>query len=417
MFSVIQNIKTNARAEAFPETTTSEEFIAVRKRAHSFSVPQPLPICDLCNKSGSNHFLCVYSPNCELFCHENCWEDSRHTTLDLFFRKQFEGKVSRDIEIRRVCLTDQSDSKVVLDDYFDSDTLMGEPPIYDYVKLLLEAPKKLERHAVASVPTTVTKPKTEDKRGKEIRLLEQTLLAKEPVRLAPVIATHEQKIMQEKTLVSCDLCSTNIASIHVRIKLRNGTQLLCHETCWKICPYNVEEKQKEIQRLYRYDANGKCLEKIAFAVQQCVEQQVNVKKLPKEDVLIAPREKSVVTKNQPTEYRPSWREVDVHDYEVLKKVSSSDNKEKQERRRAKAAVNAAKFIDLALPTHKHESSRDNTAITIVGVIPDKDESFTAACCAVLTETSSASTTVEDDLLPFCVNCGQFPCGYQRPCYS
>ena len=287
---------------------------------------------------------------------------------------------------------------------------------------------KPKRFAAKERPRQIL-PKKEDKRKKELSKLNQVLESKEPVKLTPVVVTLSLETKNDTSKsVSCDFCHESIETHYVLVKPRNGSDVVCHETCWKKCEYNL----CDIRRIYRYNCNGKLLEKIAFAAQEKQPTKSKPPEIKREEILPTPLK--VVS----AEYKPSWREVDVHDYEIVKKDTVSNYREKRERRLAKEAIRASKCLDVASLSMQDEknlqkeadkawnevfdtgSSRDESAMTIPFVKIEKEE-FTTACCEMLKPRVVLSATAAEYvplrrvlpppiLVPLCLTCGRFPIG-------
>lgn len=418
--------------------------------------------CELCHDRCFTDILYVYNGGDDYFAHEHCWEKRTKDTVEQYFTKQFHERSPQQVELKRVAYASTEELTNSVLSSFDFNSMLA-----DCASSLTRKPKK--RRVVRRPPPTVIrdKPKPEDKRGKELGKVSAMLEAKEPVRLAVAavpVPTAEPVFVAPSNKRCCTLCTEVITTSYVLVKPCAAADLLCHERCWDTCT----TKSGEIKRLYRYDAAGKCLQKLSFAPPPSTVPE-------KEAALVAPpipepvkEEKQVESTPERVpetikEYQPSWREVDVHDYERLKKESVREDKEKQDRRRAKKDAKAAKFIDLAPYQEQREKElrregnklwreifREIPAEPRIELVPRpvKEEPFATAACAVLTPTlptpvprpkaahiSLVWKEKEPNLLPdaaefipaasvptppsvlFCLTCRRNPCSIINfPCY-
>ena len=381
------NLLNTIRRNRIPSCdTTCDEFVAKCKETLHLSIPLLKLECEFCHNDCSNEFLYVNSGD-NYFAHEACWEKKTRSTIDGYFEKQFQEKAYGVIKLKKILITEEGAKPILL-----SNNLVE--CFQEYLTEYTPKVKKEKRTPKTAPIAVVDKPKPEDKRGKELSELHKTLDKKEPIKLtAVVVASAIGEEVKKRCELECGLCSQIINSNYVLVKPRIGCDLLCHEVCWKKCNLTSEE----IKRLYRYDITGKCLEKLSFAPPPVTSPEPTY---TVEEAVLATAELISEPVPTPKEYQPSWREVDVHDYEVLKKDVTRDDKEKQERRKAKKAAKAVKFVDLA-PYHaqrERELIREGNKIwheifrepvkeekTVeLAPRPEKEEPFVTACCEILT---------------------------------
>lgn len=202
--------------------------------------------------------------------------------------------------------------------------------------------KKSLDQAIKEVKQDLNREKDE-LRKKKLACVSLTLAQKEPVKLTPVsqhqvvVVNQEDNKSANSVQHNCQVCSISINTDYVRVRPCKGGDLFCHDKCWP----SLQSRKNDFQRIYRYSAQGKLLEKVAVSK---TEISVPVTKPALPTLNPAPVLPVKVEKVEPVEYKPSWREVDVSDYQELKKekVKVKNN----EKKRQKRAQKASKYLDL-----------------------------------------------------------------------
>ena len=304
--------------------------------------------CDLCHQSLGKKFMRVlYTQSEDLVCHEYCWDDAHEVDLHMVVEKHFYAIEDGQLTIERIVVNEPD---FVSSEEKEQVAESREEQLRKYNELCAEIAYRQRQKLLCARTLRVEEvsiPREVCKRNKELKELKATLDLKEPLRLTPVvyIASSTSQASAEQNTITCNLCNQVIDTMYVQVKPRNGSNFLCHETCWKICDYNTEERLKEISRVCRYQANGKLLDKVAFAA-----PTIAVIASPPQPILPQPIVVKTEERTEPTEYKPSWREVDVHGYEMLKKNNEKLQQQlekKREKRRLRAANKASRYLDLA----------------------------------------------------------------------
>lgn len=339
--------------------------------------------CDLCLRVIACRFLRVtYSDGKDLICHEKCWHQITEEVSTEVVNKQLYIVNERGLVVEPYDRKEISYCSPLPSEKDDVQERKRQLQSYQYLTAEIKRRREARSRVVSVAPM-------EEKRPCKKQLCRSTLITKEPVQLTPVVYTCSVAISSadDKVELKCDTCAETISSTYVRVKLRKGGNVLSHEGCWKKQSY----KPGQIARLYRYQADGKLLEKVAFAV--LIVPAVVTQLTPRVEEKIV--EKGVV--KIPAEYRPSWREVDVNDYASLKKKSNALGKrqQKQEKRRVSAANKEAKHLDLTLvspPTEAYAEYVWNKIFAVeeastvsISARPLKPEPFVDACLCLTEE--------------------------------
>lgn len=329
----------------FDTKFAANHHIQVRKRT-----------CGLCHKSlGKKYMRVLYCEADDLVCHERCWEQAGEIDPHQVVEKQYYVVEGEKISVKSVvvneCISQESDSCEVEEDSELSRQRQLEQYNQLWAEIVHRQRQKLLDSTPASLPSAPT-PKKESKRLKELKQIKASVEAKEALHLTPVVYTAASTVdvfTEIKTQeMICDLCSKSMQTIYVRVKPRKGGDILCHEACWKVCDYNTNERLGEVARVYRYEANGKLIDKVAFSApltSSVIMAPTAV--LPVTSTLLEVKKE---TRKEPIEYEPSWRQVDVREYELLKKNNEQlqlQIEKKREKKRLRAATKAAKYLDLA----------------------------------------------------------------------
>lgn len=317
--------------------------------------------CGLCNKPLSKKFMRVlYCVADNLVCHEHCWEEVGGVDPHEVVEKHYYEFTSGRMGIKRVVINEPSYESSSSSEEIELQSKVARlQQLQQYNELWAEIVyrqrKKLLDATPAPVPAPKVAPKKESVRVKELQQVRANVEAKEALRLTPVVYTSSSTtpvFAEKEQRRSCDLCREVIETMYVRVKPRKGRDILCHEVCWKGCDYNTEARRDEIARIYRYEANGKLVDKVAFSVP--VPKPLVVVPVPivtsAVTTPLTPKEKAF--RKEPLEYEPSWRQVDVRDYELLKRSNEQlqlQLERRREKKRQRAAAKAAKYLDLASP--------------------------------------------------------------------
>lgn len=293
--------------------------------------------CDLClQRLGLSFVRLLMKDETKTFvAHESCYLHAHPTDPDELLEKHYYDNYEYGCSITTVPAGMSRD----LQEPVNESSPEQKQREYEEICALLRTRQK----SASSAPVT---PSREQFKAPARRVARRAPEDRAPVRYAPVIySTPSMETEKDETIERrCTTCSSVIHETYVRIKLRLGGDFLYHEPCWKKCSYNTQERLNEVFRIYRYQSDGKLLEKIALPA------PVAITPLP----LPPPIEvKPAVAPAKPVviEYQPSWREVEVSDYESLKRarVNKEQLDRKRARRRQRAEEKAKKYLDLSTP--------------------------------------------------------------------
>lgn len=387
-----------------PQAESRGEFTI--KSSEPFRLPASTfaTACSDCYKSlqGSYIFSCTLRG--EELLHESCWSERSKMTVKDYFAKQYDEGRQGQVELKRIIETKEAE---VFVDTFDAGQIFC-----DLVNNMSVRKKKQVRKPPSTPSPRAQGPKSEDKRAKELAALSKELASKEAVTLAPVTTTpplaSERVEQQKSSVMICDLYSQLISTDYLLVKRLTGSDLRCHELCWE-----KNKHQEGVKKIYRYNSEGKCLEKLSFAFLP-VESAPSPVVPPVEVSPIAEYALTIpeVVPPVPKEYRPSWREVDVNDYESLKKKEVPKDEQRRQRRQAKKAAKAAKFIDLGAYQAQREKElirEGNKVWNQIFQVPPKEPR--------VERPAEAPEFIPPVRVLLCTDCGVYPCAVVNyPCW-